>query len=74
MDNDLFRATIRKYLELRHTKNLQNLSKHTTVSCSTLYRYFDDPGKIPIEVFLQVMKALNVPHDEWMEILKGGEN
>ena len=65
MNADLFRATLRKYMELRHIRTLEQLRLHTTVgSNKTFLKYIDDPERIPIGVFLQIMKALNVPKEE----------
>lgn len=65
MNADLFRATVRKYMELRHIKTLEQLRAHTTVGSSTTFRkYYKDPERIPIGIFLQIMKALNVPNEE----------
>lgn len=70
MNEDLFRATVRKYMELRHIRTISRLAEHTTVSGATMYRYFNDPESIPIGVFLQIMKALNVPNEEKEALIK----
>lgn len=71
MNDDLFRATLRKYMELRHIRNLEQLRAHTTIgSNKTFLKYIDDPERIPIGVFLQIMKALNVPKEEREALIK----
>lgn len=71
MNTDLFRATCKKYMELRHIKSREQLRLHTTVGSSTTFRKFwNDPELIPLGVFLQIMKCLNVPQEEQFEILK----
>lgn len=71
MNTDLFRATCKKYMELRHIRSREQLRLHTTVGSSTTFRKFwNDPELIPLGVFLQIMKCLNVPQEEQFEILK----
>mgnify|MGYP006992065952 CR=1 FL=1 len=40
MNTDLFRATLRKYMELRHIRTLEQLRAHTTVGSSTTFRKY----------------------------------
>lgn len=71
MNADLFRATTKKYMELRHVRNQEQLRKHTTVgSNKTFVKYFADPELIPLGVFEQIMDSLSVPYEERWEILK----
>jgi hypothetical protein len=71
MNTDLFRATCKKYMELRHITNREQLRLHTVVGSSTTFRkYWNDPELIPLGVFLQIMKCLKVPQEEQFEILK----
>lgn len=71
MNTDLFRATTKKYMELRHITNREQLRLHTAVGSSTTFRkYWNDPELIPLGVFLQIMKCLKVPQEEQFEILK----
>lgn len=71
MNDDLFRATTKKYMELRHIRNREHLRLHTTVGSSTTFRkYWNDPELIPLGVFSQIMDSLNVPYEERWEILK----
>lgn len=71
MNADLFRATTKKYMELRHIRTREQLRKHTTVGGNkTFSKYFADPELIPLGVFIQIMDCLNVPYEERWEILK----
>ena len=71
MNGDLFRATCKKYMELRHIRNREQLRLHTTVGSSTTFRkYWNDPELIPLGVFIQIMSSLNVPEAERFQILK----
>lgn len=73
MDDDLFRATLKKYMELRHIRSKEQLRAHTTVgSNKTFLKYWNEPELMPIGIFLQIMKALNVPYEEYNCILKRG--
>lgn len=73
MDDDLFRATLKKYMELRHIRSKEQLRAHTTVgSNKTFLKYWNKPELMPIGIFFQIMKALNVPYEEYNCILKGG--
>lgn len=74
MNADLFRATVRKYMELRHIRTKEQLRAHTTIgSNKTFLKYWNDPELMPIGVYLQIMSALNVPYEEQNYILKGGK-
>lgn len=69
MNADVFKATVAKYKVLRHIKN-KALFAHTTCnSLSTFNRRMANPGKMELELFCEVMKALNVPKEEQLEIL-----
>lgn len=71
MNGDQFRATTRKYMELRHIRNREQLRAHTTVGSSTTFRkYWYEPELIPLGVFIQIMDCLKVPEGERFEILK----
>lgn len=74
MNDDLFRATLRKYMELRHIRTREQLRAHTTVGSNTTFnKYWHNPELMPLGVFLEIMRALNVPYEEQNCILKGGK-
>ena len=71
MNADLFRATTKKYMELRHINTREKLRLHTTCDSSTTFRkYWNDPDLMPMGVWVQIMDSLNVPFEERFEILK----
>ena len=71
MNADMFRATIKKYMELRHINTREKLRAHTTCGSSTTFRkYWNDPELMPMGVFEQIMNCLNVPKEEKLEIFK----
>ena len=71
MNTDLFRATTKKYMELRHIRTREQLRAHTTVgSHNTFKKWWDDPELMPMGVFEQIMTCLNVPREEQFEIFK----
>ena len=71
MNADLFRATTKKYMELRHINTREKLRLHTTCGSSTTFRkYWYDPDLMPMGVWVQIMDSLNVPFEERFEILK----
>lgn len=71
MKADLYRATIEKYMSLRHINNKEQLRAHTTVGSSTTFlKWWHNPELLPIEVYFQIMTALKVPEVEQFEILK----
>ena len=73
MNTDLFQATCRKYMALRHIRTMEDLRAHTTCgSNKTFLKYWRDPELMPIGMWEQIMKALNVPYEERYEILKEG--
>lgn len=70
MNDDLFRATTKKYMELRHINTLAKLEAHTTISHATFCKYMKDPEEMRLKHFEQIMSALNVPIEEQIKILK----
>lgn len=70
MNADRFKATASYYMTLRHI-NKEQLRQRTTVgSKSTFVKYFNEPDLMPIGVFNQIMKALNVPLEQQFELLR----
>ena len=71
MNTELFRATTKKYMELRHIRTQEQLRLHTSVgSHNTFKKWWDDPELMPLGVFEQIMNCLNVPREEKLEIFK----
>lgn len=71
MNGDLFRATCKKYMELRHINTREKLREHTTCGSSTTFRkWWHDPELIPLGEFENMMKALKVPREEQFDIFK----
>lgn len=71
MNADLFRATTKKYMELRHINTQEKLRAHTTCGSSTTFRkYWNDPDLMPMGMWEQIMDCLNVPQEERFDTLK----
>lgn len=70
MNADQFRSICRQYMELRHIRTLEQLRSHTTVSNKTFLKWWHSPDLMPIGVLVQIMDALNVPHEERAKLLK----
>ena len=71
MNGDLFRATTRKYMELRHIRTLEQLRSHTTVgSNKTFSKYMKNPDLMPLGIWEQIMDSLNVTTEDRLEIFK----
>ena len=71
MNTELFRATTKKYMELRHINTREKLRAHTTCGSSTTFRkYWNDPELMPMGIWEQIMTCLKVPQEEKFEILK----
>ena len=71
MNGDKFRATLSKYMQLRHISTREALRLHTTIgSNKTFSKYWNDPGLMPVDEFLNICRALNIPHEERSEMLK----
>lgn len=71
MNTDLFRATTRKYMELRHIRTLEQLRSHTTVgSNKTFSKYMRHPDLMPLGIWEQIMDSLNVTTEDRLEIFK----
>ena len=74
MNPQAFQGTVMKYMILRHIRTKEQLRLHTSIgSNKTFLKYWHDPDLMPIGNFEQIMKALNVPWEEKIELLKGGE-
>ena len=74
MKAESFQGTVKKYMILRHIRTMEQLRAHTTVgSNKTFLKYWHDPELIPLGVYMQIMKTLNVPLEEQFELLKGGK-
>ena len=71
MNADLFRATTKKYMELRHINTQEKLRAHTTCGSSTTFRkYWNDPDLMPMGMWEQIMDCLKVPREERIEQIK----
>lgn len=71
MNAELFRATTKKYMELRHVNTQEKLRAHTTCGSSTTFRkYWNNPDLMPVGIWEQIMDSLNVPKEERIEIFK----
>jgi hypothetical protein len=71
MNSDLFLATVAKYKTLRHIKGNKALFQHTTCSSiATFNRRMARPEEMELQLFCEIMNALNVPYEERFEILK----
>lgn len=71
MNAALFRATTKKYMELRHINTQEKLRAHTTCGSSTTFRkYWNDPDLMPMGIWEQIMNSLNVPQEERFDTLK----
>lgn len=71
MNAALFRATTKKYMELRNINTQEKLRAHTTCGSSTTFRkYWNDPDLMPMGMWEQIMDCLNVPQEERFDTLK----
>lgn len=73
MNSDDFRGLIKKYMEIRHIRNLEELSKHTTLCYKTFLKYWKYPELFPIGAAVQIMDALKIPNEERTIILRKGK-
>lgn len=73
MSADEFRGLIRQYMEKRHIRNLEELSKHTTLCYKTFLKYWKAPELFPIGAAVQIMDALRIPYEERSIILRKGK-
>lgn len=71
MNAELFRATTKKYMELRHITTKEKLRAHTTCGSSTTFRkYWNEPDLMPLGIWEQIMDCLNVPREERIDQIK----
>lgn len=73
MSADEFRGLIRQYMEKRHIRNLEELSKHTTLCYKTFLKYWKAPELFPRGAAVQIMDALRIPYEERSIILRKGK-
>ena len=72
MNADIFRATIRYYMTLRHVRTLEQLRAHTSVgSNKTFLKYIKNPDLIPVGVLVQIMDALKIPTEDRIKLIRG---
>ncbi len=70
MDVGLFQGTVEKYMKIRHIRTKEQLRSHTTCgSNKTFGKYLNNPELMPIGIYEEIMKTLNVPKDEKQAIL-----
>jgi len=70
MDAQLFQGTVEKYMKIRHIRTKEQLRSHTTCgSNKTFGKYLNNPELMPIGIYEEIMRALNVPKDEKHSIL-----
>lgn len=68
------KGTLRCYMEIRHIRSYEQLRQHTTIgSNKTFLKYLNEPDLMPIGVFFQLMKSLNVPQEEQTKLLQEGK-
>lgn len=65
MNADVYRATVKYYMELRHINTQEQLRAHTTCgSNKTFLKYWKNPELMPISIFEEIMRSLKVPKEE----------
>lgn len=67
---DLIRGTLMKYMVIMHIKSQYELMKYTTIGSTTTFRKcWRDPERFQIGDLIRILDALNVPHEERLQIL-----
>lgn len=67
----MFEADIAKYMIVCRVKSKDELRQHTTIgSNNTMLKYMDNPEKMPLGNFMEIMSALKIPKDERLQILE----
>lgn len=67
---DLIRGTLMKYMVIMHIKSQYELMKYTTIGSTTTFRKcWKDPERFQIGDLIRILDALNVPHEERLQIL-----
>lgn len=66
---DDFRALVRKYMELRHVRRLEDIRQHTTLSVATFSKYWNNPGFFPLDEVKNIFDYLKIPNEERANIL-----
>lgn len=67
---DIIRGTLHKYMDIYHIKSQYELMKYTTIGSSTTFRKcWKDPERFQIGDLIRILDALNVPHEERLQIV-----
>lgn len=67
---DVIRGTLKKYMEIGHINSQYDLMKYTTIGSSTTFRKcWQDPERFQIGDLIRILDALNVPHEERLQIV-----
>lgn len=67
---DLIRGILRKHMEISHIKSQYDLMRYTTIGSSTTFRKcWKDPERFQIGDLIRILDALNVPHEERLQIV-----
>jgi len=69
MNEDNFRALVRKYMELRHVRRLEDLRQHTTLSTGTFSKYWNNPRLFPLGEAAAIFNYLKIPYEERGQVL-----
>lgn len=69
MNGDTFRGIVRKYMELRHVRRLEDIRQHTTLSTGTFSKYWNRPELYPLGEVVNIFNYLKVPYEERGQVL-----
>ena len=67
---DVIRGTLHKYMEITHIRSQYDLMKYTTIGSTTTFRKcWRDPERFQIGDLITICDALNVPHEERLQMI-----
>lgn len=69
MNDEMFRGLIRKYMELRHVRRLEDIRQHTTLSKGTFSKYWNEPCLYPLGQVIAMFNYLKIPYEERSQVL-----
>lgn len=70
MNEEEFRGLVRKYMELRHVRRLEDVRLHTTLSKGTFCKYWHNPTFFSLGNVIDIFEYLKIPHEERSKVLK----
>lgn len=71
MTDDELRGLIKKYMEIRHVKTLEEIRAHTSIGSNTTFlKKWHNFKSFTIEELLSIFNYLKIPYEERQDVFK----